>query len=153
MKKIFLTLLFITSLSITAQELKWHTDLSTAVHIANKEKKALMLFFTGSDWCGWCTRLQKEVFYTDEFKKWSNNNVVLVELDYPKRKVLDDKLKQQNDYLQRIFGVQGFPTVWFVKPTLTGDKLDLKQLGSTGYIAGGPTTWLGEANKQMAGKK
>jgi protein disulfide-isomerase len=94
-----------------------------------------------------------EVFYTDEFKKWSNNNVVLVELDYPKRKVLDDKLKQQNDYLQRIFGVQGFPTVWFVKPTLTGDKLDLKQLGSTGYIAGGPTTWLGEANKQMAGKK
>ena len=55
-----------------------------------------MLFFTGSDWCGWCIRLQKEVFFKPEFKKWANKNVVLVELDFPKRTKLDEKTLRQN---------------------------------------------------------
>lgn len=149
MKKIFLTIILLGSFAINAQELKWQTDLNKAVNLAQKQNKSLMFFFTGSDWCGWCTRLQKEVFNTPEFKKWSDANVILVELDYPRKKELDPKLKAQNDHLQRIFGVQGFPTVWFVKPEIKGDKLDLKQLGNTGYIAGGPTNWLAEANKQI----
>jgi thioredoxin-related protein len=149
MKNIVLTFILLGTFAINAQELKWHTDLNKAVNISQKENKAIMFFFTGSDWCGWCIKLQKEVFNTPEFKKWSDANVVLVELDYPKRKVLDDKLKTQNDHLQRIFAVQGFPSIWFVKPEVKGDKLNLKQLGNTGYIAGGPTNWLNEANNQM----
>mgnify|MGYP000058789034 CR=1 FL=1 len=57
--------------------------------ISTETKKPLMLFFTGSDWCGWCIRLQKEVFLTDDFKKWAVDNVILVDVDFPK-----DKSKQ-----------------------------------------------------------
>ena len=153
MKKIILTLLFISSFTLTAQELKWETDINVASRLAIKQKKVIMMFFTGSDWCGWCTRLQKEVFYTDDFKKWANNNVVLLELDYPRNKVMDEKIKNQNNHLQRIFAVQGYPSVHFVKPIIAGDKLDLQKLGDTGYIAGGPSIWLTEANKQLAKKK
>ena len=86
MKKIImLAFLTLTSMSLQAQEeLTWHTDLSKATDISIKENKSLFLFFTGSDWCGWCIRLQKEVFKTPEFIKWAKDNVVLVELDFPR---------------------------------------------------------------------
>ena len=66
MKKILLiAFLTLTSMSIQAQEeLTWHTDMSKATDISIKENKPMFLFFTGSDWCGWCIRLQKEVFKT-----------------------------------------------------------------------------------------
>lgn len=65
MKK-FLLLLLITlgSFSVQAQEQEWQTDMNKAIELAQKSKKPLFLFFTGSDWCGWCIRLQKEVFKT-----------------------------------------------------------------------------------------
>ena len=72
-----------------------------------------MLFFTGSDWCGWCIRLQKEVLKTPEFNKWANENVILVELDFPRRTAQPDMIKTQNNELQQVFGIQGFPTVYF----------------------------------------
>jgi thioredoxin-related protein len=62
MKKItLLFVLFIGMQTIQSQELKWHTDVKEAISIGNKEHKPLMMFFTGSDWCGWCIRLQKEL--------------------------------------------------------------------------------------------
>ena len=86
---IFLILfLAVQNLNSQTQELKWHTDLKEAINISMSENKPLLLFFTGSDWCGWCVRLKNEVFNYDEFKKWSDKNVVLVELDFPRRKRL-----------------------------------------------------------------
>jgi|SRR5690606_40370081 len=110
-----------------------------------------MLFFTGSDWCGWCIRLQKEVFKTPEFTSWAKDNVVLVELDFPRRKQLAPEIRQQNMQLQQSFGVQGYPTVWFARATKKDGKVNFEQLGRTGYVAGGPAAWLGGAN-QMLGK-
>jgi thioredoxin-related protein len=147
MKKIFITLLLIVgSVAAQAQELTWNNDMNKAVAISNKEKKPLMLFFTGSDWCGWCMRLQREVFLTPEFTKWAQNNVILVELDYPRKKQLAPEIVTQNDQMQQMFSVQGYPTVWFVKPSNNGDKVNLEKLGSTGYVAGGPEKWLEAAN-------
>lgn len=61
MKKIFITLLIVLgSFAVEAQELKWETDINKAIKVSNKTKKPMLLFFTGSDWCGWCIRLQKE---------------------------------------------------------------------------------------------
>ena len=82
MKKILvIAFLTLTSMSMQAQEeLTWHTDMSKATDISIKENKPMFLFFTGSDWCGWCIRLQKEVFKTPEFIKWAKESVVLVEL-------------------------------------------------------------------------
>jgi protein disulfide-isomerase len=147
MKKTLLTLLFILgSYAVEAQELVWNNNLKNSIEISNKTKKPLLLFFTGSDWCGWCIRLQTEVFKTPEFKKWANDNVVLVELDFPRRTVLAPEITEQNNQLQQFFAVQGYPTVWFVNATLNDGKINMDKLGNTGYLAGGPKVWLETAN-------
>jgi thioredoxin-related protein len=150
MKKILLiAFLTLTSMSIQAQEeLTWHTDMSKATDISIKENKPMFLFFTGSDWCGWCIRLQKEVFKTPEFVKWAKDNVVLVELDFPRKNNQTDAVKMQNAQLQQQLQVRGYPTVWFVSAVKTTDaKVNLTALGSTGYVAGGPQVWLDGANQ------
>jgi thioredoxin-related protein len=155
MKKIILlTFLLLSSISLQAQEeLTWHTDLTKATDISIKENKPLFLFFTGSDWCGWCIRLQNEVFKTPEFITWAKKNVVLVELDFPKRKEQADAIKMQNAQLQQQLQVRGYPTVWFVSAAKTADsKVNLNALGSTGYVAGGPQVWIDGAN-QIISKK
>jgi protein disulfide-isomerase len=134
------------SFSTNAQALEWHTDVKKASEISMKTNKPLMLFFTGSDWCGWCIRLQKEVFLTPEFTKWATDNVVLVELDFPRKKVLAAALKQQNSELEQMFAIRGYPTVWMVKPTKKEAQVAFERLGSTGYVAGGPTKWIEGAN-------
>jgi thioredoxin-related protein len=152
MKKIILLLLFVSSLTINAQELTWHTDVNKASELAIKNKKPLMLFFTGSDWCGWCIKLQKEVFKTPEFVKWATENVTLVELDFPRRKQLAPELLQQNKNLEQMFAVRGYPTVWFVTPALVDGKMTFNRLGSTGYVANGPQGWLPGAKQILANK-
>ena len=154
MKKIFLTLfLVLGSLTINAQELTWQTDINKAMEISKKTKKPLLLFFTGSDWCGWCIRLQKEVLKTPEFAKWAKDNVILVELDFPRRAQQSPELVKQNMELQQALGVRGYPTVWFVNASKKDGKTNLEQIGSTGYVAGGQAVWLDGANKILANKK
>ena len=135
------------SISSIEEDLTWYTDMNVASDLAIKEKKPLFLFFTGSDWCGWCTRLQNEVFKKEEFKTWAKENVILVELDFPKRTPQEEALKTQNRNLQQLLQVRGYPTVWFVKPEVKeNNTINLSALGSTGYVAGGPEKWLESAN-------
>ena len=151
---LFSTLLFISSsLFSQVEKLTWHTDLVKAIEISTKEKKPLMLFFTGSDWCGWCIRLQKEVFYKPEFIEWANDNVVLVDIDFPNNKSKQStELQQQNNLLQQQFSVQGYPTIHFVRPDKIDGKTSLTKLGNTGYRAGGPAAWISEANTYIQAK-
>jgi protein disulfide-isomerase len=151
MKKfLILVVLLVASFTAHAQELKWHTDVSDAAKIALDEKKPLMLFFTGSDWCGWCIRLQKEVFHKPEFAKWAAENVVLVELDFPRKTPQTDDLRKQNFSMQQMFGVTGYPTIWFVSPQQKeGKKVNLDALGNLGYERGGPEAWLAKANQML----
>ena len=147
MKKILITLLLVVgSYAVEAQELVWNNNLNKAMEISKKTKKPLLLFFTGSDWCGWCIRLQTEVFKKPEFAAWAKDNVVLVELDFPRRTALSAELTAQNNELQQFFAVQGYPTVWFVNATSVDGKVNFDKLGSTGYLAGGPSAWLDVAN-------
>lgn len=147
MKKIVLIAFFFIGISTSqAQELKWYTDVKEAITVSNKEKKPLMMFFTGSDWCGWCIRLQNEVLKTPEFGKWANESVILVELDYPRRTPQSDDIKKQNSELQQVFGIQGFPTIYFANAKVDKEgKVSFEGLGSTGYVAGGPTAWIATA--------
>lgn len=149
MKKALLILFLAFSvLGVKAQEPEWHTDVAKAVTLSEQTKKPLLLFFTGSDWCGWCMKLQKEVLKTPEFAKWAKDNVILVELDFPRKKEQSQELKMQNARLNQFFSVRGYPTVWFANGTKGGDgKISFSALGSTGYVAGGPATWLDGANK------
>ena len=152
MKKLLLILVAFSSISLFAQELSWETDMSKAAERAEKEHKVIMLFFTGSDWCGWCIRLQNEVFKQADFKSWAQEKVVLVELDFPRNTPQSEDIKNQNVTLSQMFEVKGYPTVWFVKPSKAGEKINLEKIGSTGYVAGGPGAWLLGAN-QILGVK
>ena len=149
--KQFLVLIMITlAQTNNAQtvDLNWHTDLSKAVSISINEKKPIMLFFTGSDWCGWCMRLKKEVFNHEKFKIWSDEKIILVELDFPRRKKLESNILNQNRELARIFGVSGYPTCWLVKPQiLENSKVNFLKLGKLGYVAGGNDKWISVAEK------
>lgn len=153
MKKIYITLLIVLgSLTTQAQEgLTWRTNINEAINVSKTENKPLFLFFTGSDWCGWCIRLQNEVFKTPEFISWAKEKVVLVELDFPRRTPQSDELKMQNNQLQQFFAIRGYPSVRIVKAGAPIDgKTSFELLGETGYVAGGPTVWLDGANKMIA---
>ena len=154
MKKYISILLLFLSINVFSQEvdLKWHTDLNKAIEISIESEKPLFMFFTGSDWCGWCIRLHKEVFFKPDFVKWAKENLVLVELDFPRRKKLEESLKQQNENLRQMFAVRGYPTGWFVVPEIEENKVNFKRLGSQGYVAGGPKNWIDGANKILSKK-
>jgi protein disulfide-isomerase len=159
-KKILVVLLAAFSLNGFAQkkDAEWHTDVNKAINISIQTGKPLFFFFTGSDWCGWCKKLQKEVFFKPEFKKWANSSVVLVEFDFNssfrnKQKLVQQKqatfTKQEKEMLEisRSLGVRGYPTIWFVTPTIVDGKVIFDKLGSQGYVAGGPKAWTAGANK------
>jgi thiol-disulfide isomerase/thioredoxin len=71
----------------------------------------LLVDFTGSDWCGWCIKLNREVFSKPEFQEYANKNLVLLEIDFPRSKTQSDTVKKQNEELATQYQIQGFPTV------------------------------------------
>lgn len=109
MKKLILAFLLLASVTAHA-ELTWLTDLDEAKKVAAKDNKKILVDFTGSDWCGYCIKLHKEVFDSPEFEKFAKD-YVLVELDFPKRKEQPAAEKAKNQAAQKKFGVNGFPTV------------------------------------------
>jgi len=151
MNRLFFVFIFLGFIHFSnAQDLKWSTDMKSAIEQSIKTKKPLMLFFTGSDWCGWCIRLQNEVFKTADFVTWANKYTIPVELDFPRRTKLDPALQKQNNDLASEFGVRGFPTVHFVKPVKKGSAVEYDKLGNQGYMAGGPSNWIAAANKLIS---
>src|SRR5215203_4885386 len=115
MQKLILIILFLITVNVvSAQELAWTNSLDKAVELSEKNHKPVLLFFTGSDWCGWCKRLQAEVFQKPEFVEWASKNVNLMEVDFPRRVPLSPELQSQNGQLQQFFQVQGYPTIWLV---------------------------------------
>jgi protein disulfide-isomerase len=140
-KLLILVLLFTTTISSYSQE--WHTDFDKAAKISKKTKKPILANFTGKKWCGWCKVLNREVFSTAEFKKWAKKNVVLLELDFPKKTKLPKELAKQNYALQRAFSVRGYPTIWlFEVGQGENPKKELNPLGKTGYVRGGAKKWI-----------
>ena len=127
--------------SLPAAEANWGTDLPAALTQAKKEKKVVLMDFTGSDWCPPCKALNKEVFSSKEFADYAKDNLVLVELDFPRTKQQSAALKKANQALSEKYGIQGFPTVI----VLNGDGKQLwKQVG---YTPGGSKAFLAEVEK------
>lgn len=156
MKTLFFTLLFvaITTMNFAQKELTWYTNIEDAAKISSKTGKPMFLFFTGSDWCGWCVKLQKEVFKTPEFEAWAKDNVVLVDVDFPRDKSKQSmEIQKQNALIGQQFAVQGYPTVHFVTGNVKDGQVNFeKQLGKSGYMAGGPINWINNANTYLLQK-
>lgn len=120
------------------EKLTWFVDFSKANIESEKTGKPIFAFFTGSDWCGWCTRLQRNVFAKDSFVKWANKEVILLELDFPKRKALPANLKKQNYELAKLLNVRGYPTIWIFNTVKNKEtkQVNINLWGSCGYPRG-----------------
>lgn len=94
-----------------AAELQWQTDLDAARRQAAAEHKAVLVDFTGSDWCHWCIRLRKEILDTPEFEAYAADKFVPVELDIPNDRSRNPALYARNEELSVAYNVNGFPTV------------------------------------------
>jgi protein disulfide-isomerase len=124
-----------------SSESSWGTDLPAALNQARSENKMVLLDFTGSDWCGWCIKFDKDVLSTDKFAGYAKSKLVLVRLDFPHHKEQDAALKQANEQLSKRFGVDGFPT--FVLLNSAGKEL-WRQVG---YAEGGPDAFIAELDR------
>ncbi|NOY00222.1 MAG: thioredoxin fold domain-containing protein [Verrucomicrobia bacterium] len=106
----------------------WTMDYDAAVKLAAKEKLPLILNFTGSDWCGWCKIMDKNVFAKPEWKKFAAKNAVLVTIDFPQDKsIVPKKYVARNDKLKGEFGVQGYPSYVILD---SDGKTKIGQLGA-----------------------
>ena len=120
----------------------WMTDFQAAQQLAEKENKILLVDFSGSDWCGWCIKLDKEVFSQDAFKKYAEKNLVLVLIDFPRNKWQTPAQKEANNALAKKYGVRGFPTVLLLKP-------DGSVIVKTGYRRGGARAYVKFLESQL----
>ena len=89
----------------------WMTDLAKAQAKAKAEKKMVLVDFTGSDWCPPCKALHKNVLSSQEFLTFAKDNLVLVEIDFPRSKPQSPELKKANKDLAKKYDVDGYPTV------------------------------------------
>lgn len=126
----------------------WLVKVDEAYEESKKTGKPILANFTGSDWCGWCIKLTREVFSKPEFKEWAKENVVLLELDFPRRKQLPPEIKKQNFELQQAFKVTGYPTIWIfnLEKNSENQQFSINALGKTGYVGGGPANWTKNAD-------
>jgi len=113
----------------------WTDDFEAANKEAAAFKQPIFAFFTGSDWCGWCMKLRSESLDTKAFEKFAADNLILLELDFPREKKISDKVKKQNAGLAAKYGISGYPTVFLL-------DAEGKELGKTGYQAGGGEAYV-----------
>jgi protein disulfide-isomerase len=123
------------SVSLSAAGDAWMTDFEAAQAKAAAEQKPLLLEFTGSDWCPPCMMLNKEVFSQETFLDYAAEALVLVKLDFPKKKAQSPELKAQNEALAQKYGIRGFPTILILSP-------EGEVVGTTGYRRGGAKAYV-----------
>ena len=132
-KKLFLlSCLVLVCCGPALAEANWLTDYEAAKAKAKSDNKLVLLEFTGSDWCGYCKRMQAEIFSKPQFQDYAAKNLILVELDFPRTKPQSDSVRKQNMQLASEYEVEGFPTTIVLSP-------DGKRVANFfGYLEGGP---------------
>lgn len=136
MKRLLIAVSLLAALiGVNAAELKWSTDLPKALEKAKAEKKLVLVNFTGSDWCGWCIKLDREVFSKDEFAAYAEKSIVPVKIDFPRRVDQPAELKKANRSLQEKYEIRSFPTLVVL-------DAEGKEIGRLGYRPGGPKAFV-----------
>lgn len=90
----------------------WETNFEKAKTTATKEHKYILLNFSGSDWCGPCIRMHKEIFDNEAFQQFATQKLVMMNADFPRQKKnqLSKDLQKQNDQLADKYNSKGsFP--------------------------------------------
>ena len=119
-------LLFIVTIGYSQE---WKTNFEVAKTEATNQNKNILLVFSGSDWCGPCIKLDRDIWKSACFMEFAKNNLILERADFPKKKQnqLTPEIKELNQSLAEKYNKDGmFPLVVVV------DK-NGKVLGKTGY--------------------
>ena len=117
----------------------WSEDFAAAQERAGKEGKLILLAFSGSDWCGWCVKMEKDIYSNKKFLKKAGEDYVLVMIDSPRNKDILSKLaKKQNPELVRKYGIRGYPSTIVVRP----DGEEVRRFG--GYQGDGVEAFLAQ---------
>ena len=148
MKALICAVLAMLGTAFAASGADWSEDLDQALQEAGASGRYVLVDFSGSDWCGWCKKLDAEVFKQDAFLAFTKSNLVTVLIDFPRSKPQPAKRKKANGLLAEKYGISGFPTILLLSPS--GDLV-----GRTGYRPGGADPYvehiLSLINKHKAG--
>ena len=148
MKRFLITVASLVALSSAsmAAESGWLTTYEAAKKQAKEENKPILINFTGTDWCGWCIKIEKEIFSKDEFKAYAKEKLILMEVDFPEKKKQSDEVKAQNKVLDKEFKIEGYPTIFLIDAE--GKKLS----EDIGYREGGAQAYVDHL-KELLKKK
>ena len=116
--------------SAFAAQIQWTENYQEALNESKASSKPIFLFFTGTGWCTWCTKLEKESLHTKTFVDATKDKLIFVKLDFPMNGKQDSATKQQNERLRKEYNVRGYPSVILID---SNENI----LGITGYLPGG----------------
>jgi thioredoxin-related protein len=123
----------------------WETDYKKAQAEAKTANKLLLVNFTGSDWCGYCILFDREILSQPQFRDYAKKNLVLLEVDFPRRKSQSIETRKQNQELAEHYQIEGFPTVVVLnseaKPVWRFD----------GYFPNGPDAFIAQLERLRKG--
>ena len=153
-KRIFLLVFLFVTMVAFADQVKaqttpdheaWLHQYNVALKQAKTDHKPILMVFAGSDWCKPCILLNKEVWNTDTFAKYAKDNLVLLELDFPrfKKNQLPAEQVKHNEQLAEKYNTEGiFPLVVLVDE-------DGSVISKTGYKTGGPEAYVQHLDKLL----
>ena len=146
MKKLLFILFTVFSISCqintnSSEELEkiWLTDVSQAIEQSKVSGKPIFAFFTGKEWCSWCKKLERQVLSKEGFINYAKENLVLLELDFP-RGSRNLPLKQIE--LARKFNIKGYPTVILMDSSTN-------KIAKTGYEAMSPEQYVNHVKELL----
>ena len=126
-----------------APDVRWLTSFEQAKAQASERHVPILADFSGSDWCGWCMKLEKEVLDEKAFKDYASANLVLLLVDFPRMTVQTAELAKQNQALAEQYSIEGFPTVLLLDASG-------KELARTGYQSGGADAYVQHLKSLLA---
>lgn len=121
----------------------WLTQYDSALAKAKAENKIVLMDFSGSDWCGWCKKLDREIFSTSEFADYADRKLVLLKVDFPKKARLSVEQEEHNQALAQKYNIEGFPTVILLDSSEN-------MIGTLGYMEGGPKAFIAELERRIS---
>jgi thioredoxin-related protein len=104
--------LLILLISLLGTGVTWQGNFNTAQEEAAKTHKLIMINFSGSDWCGPCIRLRKEILESAAFENYATDHLILVRADFPRQKKnqLSKEQVKLNEALADKYNLEGkFP--------------------------------------------
>lgn len=140
--KTVLSIIIILFQFVTTFAQNWQLDLKEAQKIAQEKDKAIVLVFSGSDWCAPCIKLEKEIWESMDFKTYAEKHFVMVRADFPRRKKnkLPEEQQEKNNLLAEKYNPHGyFPLV------VVMDK-NASVIGKTGYKKLSPIEYIEHIN-------